>query len=564
MDLFFIHGIVKELKEEIVGGFITKIYQMNRTDLLLRIRRLGEEKQLLLSTHPAFYRLHLTEKKYANPMVPPRFCTYLRKPTLGAMIADVSQDPYERVVRISLSKKMDAGVRRDLTLVAELAGKGSNVLLLEGEKILDCFHFRKVEDGAGRPQVPGVPYTPPPVTNRWCLNQVTPERMEEIIAGSDGELNMRERARLAREMEFLAEGNAPEYGEVFRSFFERYEGFAFEPRILSSLDGKKIPCPFPVKSLADLPEEVFPSMNQAADAYYFATVMERQITEQKQVLSRRLKQLRSRLQKRRENLIADQEKFQKDLECRVYGELLVANYPRLKKGLKEVEVQDFRQDPPGSMVVPLDGALDPAGNVERYFKKYKKAKRGLEFAAERSARTDREITYLESTIFEVEEAEDGEELAGIRKELEEGKILAASARAKVGKEKKEPSLPVRRLRSSQGLEIYCGKNNLGNDFLLRRLAKGNDLWFHAQGFPGSHVLLKVGKEDPPYNAILEAAMVAAYFSRGRGSTRLPVDYTAAKNVHRPKGARPGLVTITQQKTVFVAPDKEKVEKLLLP
>ncbi|MGD0625744.1 MAG: NFACT family protein, partial [Thermodesulfobacteriota bacterium] len=143
MDLFVIHGIVEELKSEVIGAFITKVYQMNRTDLLFRMRRHGGEKQLLLSTHPDFHRLHLTEKKYANPLIPPRFCTYLRKHIVGARVADISQEPYERVVRIRLQKGMDAGAVRNLVLVAELVGKGSNVLLLEEEKILDCLHFRR-------------------------------------------------------------------------------------------------------------------------------------------------------------------------------------------------------------------------------------------------------------------------------------------------------------------------------------------------------------------------------------------------------------------------------------
>ena len=162
MDLFVLHGVVNELREEIVGGFIAKIYQMNRTDLLFRVRRQGEEKQLFISTHPDFFRLHLTAKKYANPLVPPRFCTYLRKHITGTRISDVKQEPFERVVRITLRKRLDAGMVRDLVLVAELVSKGSNLLLLEGEKILDCLHFHRPETGTARPTAPGLEYTPPP------------------------------------------------------------------------------------------------------------------------------------------------------------------------------------------------------------------------------------------------------------------------------------------------------------------------------------------------------------------------------------------------------------------
>ena len=570
MDLFVIHGIVEELKKEIIGGFITKIYQMNRTDLLFRLRRQGEEKQLFLSTHPDFHRLHLTEKKYANPLIPPRFCTYLRKHTIGARVADISQEPYERVVRIGIQKRMDAGAVRNLVLVAELVGKGSNVLLLEEEKILDCLHFRKSEEGSRRAAGPGLRYSPPNPSGRWFPHEVTLARMEEIIIGPTGERwkGLVENISgisplLAHEIEFVSKRTTSDLWKNFHLFLERYERCAFEPRIVTLLGEKKVLCPFPLKSLGPAAEETFPSLNQAADSYYFATVMQRQIADQKQAMAKRLRQLLSRLQRRRENLLLDREKFQKDVELKASGEILVANYPKLKKGMSQIEALDFRQDPPRSMLIPLDEALDPAGNVERYFKKYKKAKRGLEFISARIAETEKEITYLESVLFQMEEAGDAEELEEIRRELEEERILAVPKKQKSAKEKKEMSLPVRRLRSSEGLEIFCGKHNLGNDYLLRKLARGSDLWFHAQGLPGSHVLLKVGPQGPKFDSILEAAMTAAYYSRGRGSSRIAVDYTPVKNLHKPKGARPGFVTYSHQKTILVKPDKEKVERLLL-
>ncbi|MBI5969197.1 MAG: NFACT family protein [Deltaproteobacteria bacterium] len=569
MDLFVIHGVVEELKGEIVGASITKIYQMNRTDLLFRMRRAGEEKELLISTHPNFHRLHLTDKKYANPMVPPRFCTYLRKHITGARVMEVFQVPYERVVHIGLQKRMDAGIARNLVLVAELVGKGSNVLLLEGEKILDCLHFRRIEEGAARPAAPGLTYSPPSLSARWSPEVVTLEKMGEVVSHPAGERWRAIIARisgisplLAQEIEFLSDGTASGIWKNFHLLFERYERCAFEPRIVALLGGRKILGPFSLKSLGPVAEEMMDSMNRAADSFFFETVMQRQMAEQKQAMARRLNQLLSRLQKRGENLLADRERFEKDLELKDYGEILVANYPKLKKGMREIEALDFRQDPPRPLLIPLDEALDPTGNVQRYFKRYKKAKRGLEFTGQRLSDTEREMVYLESVLFQVEEAGDLEELAAIRRELEEEKILAIPRKQKFAREKKEMSLPIRRFRSSEGLEIFCGKHNMGNDYLLRKLARGNDLWFHAQGLPGSHVLLSVGLQEPKFDSILEAAMIAAYYSRGRDSGRVAVDYTPAKNIHKPKGSKPGFVTYSHQKTILVKPDKEKVEKLL--
>jgi predicted ribosome quality control (RQC) complex YloA/Tae2 family protein len=568
MDLFVIRGIVEELKREAGDAFLTKIYQLNRTDLVFRFRRGGKESQLLISTHPQFFRAHLTEKRHPNPAVPPRFCTYLRKHIQGARISGISQVPFERVIRFVLEKKMDAGYIRNVVLVAELVGKGSNVLLLEGEKILDCLHFRKPEDEHARPALPGLPYLPPPASARLSPGDIGPDILAEIAAFPPGERwkKLTETTAgipplLAREIEFLSEGDAAEFSRALRDFLDRYERAAFAPRIYTLPGGKKALSPFPLKSLEPGAGEAFVSMNAAADAYYDETVLRRLTAERKQTVIRRLKQLISRLERRQENLEGDREKLEKDLTLKDFGDLLVANYPRLKKGMREVEALDYRRTPPEPVLIPLDERLDAAGNVERCFTRYKKAKKGLEVISSRTAETERETAYLESVLFEVEQAEDPEALEEIREELQAEKILGVP-RKPTGREEREKALPVRRFRSSEGLDIYCGKNNLGNDYLLRRLARGNDLWFHAQGVPGSHVLLRVGPKEPKFNSILEAATIAGFYSRGRSAGSMPVDYTKAKNIHKPRGARPGFVTYSQQKTLFVKPEKEKIEKMI--
>lgn len=567
MDLFVLRGIVGELEREIGGGFVTKVYQMNQTDLLIRFRRQGEEKNLVFSTHPDFFRLHLSAKKYANPPVPPRFCAYLRKHITGARISSAAQEPYERVVRIGLEKKIDAGLVRRMTLAAELLGKGSNVLLLEGGKILDCLHFRRVEEGAARPALPGLVPAPVPRGERLSLPEVTREKMEAILSLPPGEREKALAGRiagigpiLAREILGPGEGRVEEIWENFRRLRERYEERNFEPRILTFLNGKKILSPVPLARGETTGEELFPSVNAAADAYYFETAARRQLEEKKQTLLKRVRSLLSRLERRKENLLSDRVKFEKDAGLKSYGDLLVAHFPELKKGMKEIEVRDYAGDPPGSVLIPLDESLDPAGNVDRYFGKYKKAKRGIALVSARLEETREERAYLESAYFQIEEAEDAEELAAVREELEEERILPPSRARKSGRRKEEPALPIRRFRSSDGLEIFCGKSNLGNDYLLRKLARGNDLWFHAQGYPGSHVLLKAGSGEPDFAAVSEAAAIAAFFSRAKGAARVPVDYTAARNVRRPRGARPGFVTYLHQKTLWVSPDREKVER----
>ncbi len=473
-------------------------------------------------------------------------------------------------MRIALQKKMDAGVIRELSLVVELVGKMSNILLLEGDRVLDCLHYRRDQEEAARAAAPGMKYSPLDPSGGWLPDEIDREKVDEICKSPPGErwkAILRKTSGisplLAREVEFGSGGTPQGLEEGFRLLVKKYEEADFEPRVYTLLGERKVLSAFSLESLGPAAEEVFSSMNQAADQFYFEVGMKRQMMDQKQALTKRLRKLISRLQRRQENLGKDREEFQKDLGAKDLGDILTLNYPRIKKGMREMEVLDYRQDPPQSILIPLEESLDPSGNVQRYFQKYKKAKRGLEMASRRAEETREEIAYLESALFEVESAEDAEEVETIRRELEKERIIPFPQKQKAGKEKKEASLPVRRFRSSEGLEIFCGKHNLGNDYLLRHLAKDNDLWFHSQGTPGSHVLLKVGRGEPKQQSILEAATIAAHYSRGSGSTWLPVDYTLVKNVHRPKGAKPGRVTYFHQKTIQVKPDKETVEKLLV-
>ncbi len=567
MDLFLIHGLVEELKEEIIGAFITKIYQLNRYDLLFKMRRAGQEKNLLISTHPDFFRVHLTQKKYAPPPTPPRFSAYLRKHLTSARVVDMSQEPYERVVRLNLVRLLDANQIREITLVLELISKKGNVLLLEGEKILDALHRPANAAPAMEENIPGKVYTLPPRENKLLPPEVTLETMLEL-ASSPGE-KWRAMVKkiaglpplLAKEIEFVSGGDPGQMLEKFHSFWDRYYRRAFEPQAVTFLNGPKILCPWPLASLRGETVKVFPSLNQGADEFYYELTTWQQIKEQKQAMGKRLRQLGERLQKRKENLLQDKEKLTKDLQLKDWGDILKANYPKLKKGMKEIAAWDYTQDPPQSLIIPLNESLDPAANVERYFRHYKKAKRGLEMVAERIEATERELYYLESVLYQIEEAEDGETLAEIKEELIGAKILTIPKRPKKKQEEIESALPVREFRSQEGLAIYCGKHNLGNEYLLRHLARGNDLWFHAQGIPGSHVLLKVGKKEPNFSSLLEAAMVAAYYSKGKDAGKVAVDYTEVKNLRKPKNSRPGYVTYFHQKTLFVAPDKDRVEKL---
>ncbi|MGB9699499.1 MAG: NFACT family protein, partial [Thermodesulfobacteriota bacterium] len=330
MDLFLIRGIGEELKKEICGGFINKIYQLNRYDLLLRIRRQGQEKNLLISTHPDYSRWHLTEKKYVPPPTPPRFSAYLRKHVHGARVVEIVQEPYERIMRLHLEKLLDANLIRKLTLVVELLGKKSNVFLVEGEKILEALHRSPIGEKEKKENIPGKNYVLPQMGNKLLPPEVTREVMGEIASFPIGEqwrVMVQKIAGLspllAKEIELVSGGDPHKMWENFCALWARYNSGRFEPQIVTLLNGKKILCPWSLRSLQEGSVEFFSSLNLAADNFYYEVTTWRQVIEQKQSLLKRVRQLLERLQKRKENLLQDREKLTKDLQLKAWGDILV-------------------------------------------------------------------------------------------------------------------------------------------------------------------------------------------------------------------------------------------------
>jgi len=237
---------------------------------------------------------------------------------------------------------------------------------------------------------------------------------------------------------------------------------------------------------------------------------------------------------------------------RMYGELLMANLHRLSRGLKEAEVENL-YDPEGKpLTIPLDPALSPLENAQAYFKKYAKAKQAVEEAQKRLAACTLELEYLLGVETAINFAATREELAEIRQELEEQGYIKPAGREKEKKREQAGPQPLV-FTSSDGFTILVGKNNKQNDYLLTRLARGEDLWLHAQGVPGSHVIVRAQGRQVPETTLLEAASLAAYYSRSRQSPKVAVDYTSVKNVRKPRGARPGYVTYTGQRTLLVKP-----------
>ncbi len=295
------------------------------------------------------------------------------------------------------------------------------------------------------------------------------------------------------------------------------------------------------------------SWNEAVSRYYSTLLGEDELISFRANLKRAINEARKKALRKLENLLGDKKRAESDLDYSRLGELLVANLKEIKRGAREAAVKDYTKTPPEAVIVPLDGKLGPRENVEKYFKRAKKARVALSLLKDSIPRVKDDLEYIDSLIYEWEAAKTMEDLSALEEELRGQNYLKQEA-VRAGKAPPKAE-PIRRFISSEGFEILCGKSGPGNDLILRKYAKEEDIWFHALNVPGSHALVKsAGRvKELTDKTIREAAQIAAWYSKNQGAAKAEVIYSEAKNVKKPRGAKPGAVTVKEYKTIVVAP-----------
>ena len=587
LDALCLSGLVHELKQAVTNGKVDKIYQPGRDEVLLALRSPTQGNiKLLLSANPSHPRPQLTQLSRENPDVPPMFCMLLRKHLAGARILEISQPPLERVVSFRLEALNELGDRVERSLVLEMVGRRSNLLLLDGDgRIMDC--LRRVDGGldvtggSGRSLLPGMFYRLPPAqdkqdptaldraalesllaqapeetqADRWLLDTfggLSPLVCRELACRSGGSTDVRlhqmgpeGRARLLDELECL-----------LNSVKENH----FTPYLLSK-DGKPSDFTFfPVTQYGNAMTLVsYPTFSQLLDAFYEQREHLERVKQRGQDLIRSVTTARDRTARK----IAHQEvelAATRDRErLRQLGDILTSNFYQMSRGMTALTTQDFYDPEGGEVTIPLNPLLTPQQNAAKYYKDYNKAKTAEEMLTQQLEKGRRELDYLNSVLESIPMAEGEKDLMEIRQELTDTGYLRRPAKAK-GREKRVSSKPME-FRSSTGMRISVGKNNTQNDMLTCKLAYKSDIWFHTQKIHGSHVILWTEGKEPDLASLNEAACLAAWFSQARGSSKVPVDYTPVRYVKKPNGARPGMVTYTTYETAWVTPDQALVKSL---
>ena len=547
MDTFYLEAIVRELTSRIGAGRIDKIHQPEAEMLVLRLWSGREELRLLVSASAKEPRLHLTAENRPNPFTPPRFCQLLRSRL--SRITGVEKVPDERIVHLHCRGHEG----EDYRLIAELLGNRANLLLVDEQgRIVDALK----RSAGGRQTLPGHPYVPPPAPVRHPLSEDLPE-----IPGEAAEPSAFARWLLARLAPMsplavrdlgaaVAHGLSPE--EALGQFRQRWMDGDFRP-VIGLLEGKRVLVPFAPLGVALEEVEEFASPSEAADRFYRLRVPAGEGGERgalREIVRKSLRRLEARLGK----IAQDRERAGAPEDSRILGELLLANLHLVRRGMEKVTVQNWYADPPAQIDIALDPRVTPQENAERYFRGYKKGKKGEGHVARRIEETEAEIAWLEEVAHAVEEAESREDLEAIRRELEEAGVIRTPPASTPRRREPDPREALLHALSPGGFQIFWGKNSRTNDYVSRQMTAPDDLWFHALGIPGCHLVLKRGgRGEIPEEDILFAAALAAGHSRGKDDTKVEVMVAEGKQVRKPKGARPGLVTVERYRSVTVKP-----------
>ena len=545
-DGFFLHHMVEELRTELLNGRIQKINQPFDQELVLQIRSNRQSHRLLLSAHPVFGRIQLTETTFENPAQPSTFIMVLRKYLQGAVIESIEQIENDRIVEITVSNKNEIGDNIQATLIIEIMGKHSNILLVDksNHKILEVIKHIGFSQNSYRTLLPGATYIAPPSTDALNPFTIKDEKLFEILQTQE---------LTAKNLQGIFQGIGRDTASELENLLvneklSKFRNF-FKQETNPCLTDKSFSC-VPFSNTID---DHFSSLSQLLDVFYKDKAERDRVKQQASELIRRveneLQKNRQKLKKQEKELLATENAE----EFRQKGELLTTFLHQVPNDQDQVVLDNYYTNQP--ITIALDKALTPNQNAQKYFKRYQKLKEAVKYLTELIEETKATILYLESVETVLNQA-GLDEIAEIREELIQTGFIRRRQREKIQKRKK----PEKYLASDGKTIILVGRNNLQNEELTFKIARKEELWFHAKNIPGSHVVIS-GNLNPSDEVKTDAAELAAYYSKGRLSNLVQVDMIEVKKLNKPTGGKPGFVTYTGQKTLRVTPNPDKIQSM---
>ena len=569
-DAFYMSAVLEEIRQ-LSTPRVEKIHQPSRDAVIFHLRHGEGRSKLLIAANPTAPRLHLTAANPENPPEPPMFCMLLRKHLMGARLSGVSQPPMERCVTFTFDCTDEMGFPVQKRLVCELMGRTCNIYLLSPEgRIIDCLRRIGLDESSKRAALPGLNYQDPePVTkddpktydfdswmNFLCKSgsDVLSDRLMDELGGLSP-LVCREAALFvagstdARVAELNADAAADKLDLFFREHLNHPR-----PYYYALPDGTPKQFAFcPIRQYGEAKEaESFGAM---LDMYYTLRDRKDAMRQKGQAVRKTVQNLCTRIQRK----LAIQEKeleatFDRE-RLRQLGDIVTANIHRIIKGQTVIQAEDFYDEEMKLIDIPISPILSPQQNAAKFYKDYTRMKNAEKELTKQIALGEEELQYLKSVLEELNRAETEAELEEIRQELQAGGYVKADTGKKKMKQAKSKPMV---FTSTDGYNIYVGRNNRQNDELTFKAARKDDIWCHASKVHGSHVIISCGGTTPPDDTITQAAQLAAYYSETSGGQNIPVDVTTVKQVKKIPSGKPGMVIYHTYRTVIANPYKDIV------
>ncbi|SCT73949.1 fibrinogen binding protein [Staphylococcus xylosus] len=561
-DGLFTKKIVESL-QFLVDGRIHKINQPENDTMLIVIRQNRKNHQLLLSIHPSFTRMHLTNKKYDNPFDPPMFARVFRKHIEGGIVKAVRQIGNDRRVEIDVQSKDEIGDTIYRTIILEIMGKHSNLILVDDNcKIIEGFKHLTPNTNQYRTVMPGFQYEAPPTQNKINPFEISGVEALKYIDFNSGKiarqlLNHFEgfspliTNEIANRRQFMTTQTLP---EAFDEVLEEIQG---EPTPVFHKNHESGKEDFYFMKLDQFYDDIvlYDSLHDLLDRYYDARGERERVKQRANDLVKFVQQQLHKSQNKLSKLIDEREGTKEKEQQQLFGELITANIYRIEQGDESLTALNYYNGE--EVTIPLNPTKSPAVNAQNYYKKYNKLKTREHELQHQIQLTKENIDYFESIEQQLAHIS-VDEIDDIRDELADQGFMKQRKQSKKKKKKKQ-TMQIQAYTSTDGDTILVGKNNKQNDYLTNKQAKKHHLWFHTKDIPGSHVVIL--SDEPSEETIKEAAMLSAYFSKAGSSAQVPVDYTEIKHVHKPSGAKPGFVTYDNQKTLYATPDYDHIQQL---
>lgn len=574
LDGITLHFIKNELKKNLIDARVEKVNQPSRLEIVLNMRTRAGVYKLFFSADAGSARVQITDFTLENPPKPPMFCMLLRKKLMGAILRNIRQSGLDRILFFDFDATNEIGDSIKLTLCIEIMSQNSNIILIgEDGKIIDSVKRIDENKSSIREVLPAVTYVLPPQPNKLDILSCSVDDVFNVIA-KDVDLKLSKALLnnvqgfsplMARELAFLISGNEEtvvnecdnnKFINCFSAYQTKVKNGEIKPTVLFDRENKPFELSYiNIEQYGSFVKKIeYDYFSQALDKYYFEREKDVRAKNRAKDLYKILSTTTERISRRINLQKSDLIKCGDKDKLKIYAELISANQYKLSSGAEFYDIENYYDD--NKIIrIPVNPALNPTKNAQKYYKDYKKAHTAEKLLVDLIEKGEQELIYIESVKDNLLRALSDAEITEIRVELIDGGYLKRKTN---GKAKKAKSLPPIQYKTSEGFSVLVGRNNLQNDRLTFKTAKNYDMWFHTQGIPGSHtVMLSEGKEFTDL-AISEAAIIAAINSSAKENTKVPVDYTLIKNIKKPSGALPGKVIYYTYNTIYVVADSEKI------